>query len=258
MTERAPETDAPIQAEGLVKSFGDHPVLDGLSLRVPRGKNLVIMGLSGTGKSVTLKILAGLLAPDSGSAHLSGVDVTRCSRKELAAVRTRLGFLFQGAALIKWLSAVENVALPLLESGVDDDEAEERARAALREVGLDGDSDKFPDELSGGQRKRVGFARATVHRPAIILYDEPTTGLDPITKRTIDELILRGRDDLGATGVVVSHDLRSAVRVADLIALLYEGRLVVTETPQRFLQSDHPIVRKFVEDGASVTGRKTT
>lgn len=246
-----------LEVEGVEKSFGSNRVLDGISLRVPRGKNLVIMGLSGTGKSVTLKILAGLLAPDAGTVRLGGVDVTRCGRKELAKVRASLGFLFQGAALIKWLTAHENVALPLLEAGVPEDEAEERARAALREVGLEEDEHKFPDELSGGQKKRVGFARATVHRPSFILYDEPTTGLDPITKRTIDELILRGRDVMGATGVVVSHDLRSAVRVADAIGLLYEGKLAVVETPARFLESSHPIVRKFVQDGASVTGRQS-
>jgi phospholipid/cholesterol/gamma-HCH transport system ATP-binding protein len=249
------EVEFPVDVKEIAKSFGGHPVLSGLDLRVPRGKNLVIMGMSGTGKSVTLKILAGLLQPDAGTARIGGVDVVGASREDLSRVRKKLGFLFQGAALIKWLTALENVALPLVEAGVDEKEAEERAKKRLEEVGLTDAADQSPDELSGGQRKRVGFARATVHEPEIILYDEPTTGLDPITKRTIDELIVRGRDEYGATGVIVSHDLRSAVRVGDLVGLLYEGKLVVVDTPEKFLQSDHEIVRKFVQDGAPATGR---
>jgi phospholipid/cholesterol/gamma-HCH transport system ATP-binding protein len=255
MSDTKTPVEFPIDVAGVSKRFGDVVVLDGLSLRVPRGKNFVIMGLSGTGKSVTLKILAGLLKPDSGVARMNGIDVSSARREDLSKVRGDLGFLFQGAALIKWLTAAENVALPLLEAGVPEDEAESRAQAMLADVGLSDAADRFPDQLSGGQRKRVGFARATVHEPSIILYDEPTTGLDPITKRTIDELIVRGRDELGATGVIVSHDLRSAVRVADLMGLLYEGRLVVTAEPEEFLRSDHEIVRKFVQDGAPVTGR---
>jgi phospholipid/cholesterol/gamma-HCH transport system ATP-binding protein len=254
MSDRPATAASPIVVRGVEKRFGDLAVLAGLDLDVPRGKNFVIMGLSGTGKSVTLKILAGLLAPDAGSVRMDGVEVTNGTRADIARVRSNLGFLFQGAALIKWLNAAENVALPLLEAGVSDEEAESRARARLAEVGLTDAADRFPDQLSGGQRKRVGFARATVHRPGIILYDEPTTGLDPITKRTIDELIVEGRDKLGATGVIVSHDLRSAVRVADIMGLLYEGRLVVTAEPAAFLESDHEIVRKFVQDGAPVTG----
>jgi phospholipid/cholesterol/gamma-HCH transport system ATP-binding protein len=251
------ETDGfPIVVSGVEKRFGALRVLTGLDLQVPRGKNFVIMGLSGTGKSVTLKILAGLLAPDTGSVRMDGIELTGASRAEVSRVRANLGFLFQGAALLKWLNAAENVALPLLEAGVPEKEAEERARARLADVGLADAADRLPDQLSGGQRKRVGFARATVHKPGIILYDEPTTGLDPITKATVDELIVRGRDELGATGVVVSHDLRSAVRVADVIGLLYEGRLVVSAEPAAFLESDHEIVRKFVRDGASVDARK--
>lgn len=253
MSETKPAVEFPIDVKGIEKRFDADVVLSGLDLRVPRGKNFVIMGLSGTGKSVTLKILAGLLAADAGSVKMDGIEMTNASHADLTKVRSNLGFLFQGAALIKWLTAAENVALPLLEAGVKDDEAQSRAQAILVEVGLADSADRFPDQLSGGQRKRVGFARATVHKPGIILYDEPTTGLDPITKRTIDELIVKGRDELGATGVIVSHDLRSAVRVADVIGLLYEGKLVVTAEPKEFLKSDHEIVRKFVQDGAAVT-----
>jgi phospholipid/cholesterol/gamma-HCH transport system ATP-binding protein len=257
MSERTPAAGNMIEIRGVEKRFGENVVLAGLDLDVARGKNFVIMGLSGTGKSVSLKILAGLLAPDAGTVRIDGRRVTDASREEMRKIRAGLGFLFQSAALIKWLTAIENVALPLLESGIPEDEANERAMKRLKEVGLADQADRSPDNLSGGQRKRVGFARATVHDPKLILYDEPTTGLDPITKRTIDELIVRGRDEYGATGVIVSHDLRSAVRVADMIGLLYEGKLVVVATPEEFLKSDHEIVRKFVEDGASVTDKNS-
>jgi phospholipid/cholesterol/gamma-HCH transport system ATP-binding protein len=255
MSERAAPVGNMIEIRGVEKRFGDKVVLAGLDLDVERGKNFVIMGLSGTGKSVSLKILAGLLAPDAGTVRIDGMRVTHATHDELRKIRSGLGFLFQSAALIKWLTALENVALPLLESGVPEDEANERAMKRLAEVGLADQADRSPDNLSGGQLKRVGFARATVHDPKLILYDEPTTGLDPITKRTIDELIVRGRDEYGATGVIVSHDLRSAVRVADVIGLLYQGRLVIVATPEEFLKSGHEIVRKFVEDGAPVTDK---
>lgn len=254
MSERANPSGFPVELEGVEKSFGTRRVLASLHLRVPRGRNLVVMGLSGTGKSVTLKILAGLLRPDAGSVRVAGVEVTTAGRREMAAVRSNLGFLFQGAALIKWLTAVENVALPLLEAGMPAAQAEQKAHARLAELGMADAAHQSPDELSGGQRKRVGFARATIHDPKIILYDEPTTGLDPITKRTVDELIVRGRDQYGATGVIVSHDLRSALRVADLIGLLYEGRMVAVGAPQEFLSSDHEIVRRFIDDDAPVGG----
>lgn len=255
MTGTANHEGAAIEIAGVSKRFGSKVVLDGLDLTVSRGENFVVMGLSGTGKSVTLKIIAGLIPPDSGSVRVAGIDVVNARRRDVAKVRESLGFLFQGAALIKWLTARENVALPLLEAGVPEDEAEERAQRLLTDVGLADAADQMPDELSGGQRKRVGFARAVAHRPKVVLYDEPTTGLDPITKRTIDELIARGRDDYGATGIVVSHDLRSAVQVGDRIGLLYEGRIVVQGRPDEFLASDHEVVRKFLQDGAPVTGR---
>jgi phospholipid/cholesterol/gamma-HCH transport system ATP-binding protein len=251
------QSEAAIHVAGVSKSFGDNTVLDGLDLNVRPGENYVVMGLSGTGKSVTLKIIAGLIAPDAGTVRVAGIDVVRGKREVVSKVRENLGFLFQGAALIKWLSARENVELPLLEAGVAPEEARERAHRLLSEVGLEEAADQMPDELSGGQRKRVGFARAVVHRPKVILYDEPTTGLDPITKRTIDDLIVRGRDNYGTTGIVVSHDLRSAVHTGDRIGLLYEGRIIVEGTPKEFLASDHEVVRKFVADGAAVTGRSS-
>jgi phospholipid/cholesterol/gamma-HCH transport system ATP-binding protein len=251
----AKQTDAAIEVAGVSKKFGAKMVLDGLDLSVRPGENYVVMGLSGTGKSVTLKIIAGLIAPDAGTVRVAGIDVVRAKRRDVSKIRESLGFLFQGAALIKWMSARENVELPLLEAGVPKEEAAERAQKVLAEVGLSDAADQMPEELSGGQRKRVGFARAVVHRPKVILYDEPTTGLDPITKRTIDDLISRGRDDYGTTGIVVSHDLRSAVQTGNRIGLLYEGRIVVQGTPDEFLASDHEVVRKFLQDAAPVTGR---
>jgi phospholipid/cholesterol/gamma-HCH transport system ATP-binding protein len=166
-----------------------------------------------------------------------------------------MGFLFQNAALLRWLTALENVALPLVESGVPEDEAREKARRRLEEVGLGDALDRSPDALSGGMQKRVGFARATVTDPKLILYDEPTTGLDPITKRTIDDLVVRGRDQYGATGVVVTHDVRSALRVADWIGLLYEGRLAVVGRPAEFLESGHHVVAEFLRDDGPAAGR---
>jgi phospholipid/cholesterol/gamma-HCH transport system ATP-binding protein len=242
----APE--APIVLADVRLAFGRKRVLEGLDLTVEEGTNYVVMGLSGTGKSVTLKTIAGLLRPDSGTVSVTGVRVDRAGRRELAEVRSKMGFLFQNAALIKWMTALENVALPLVESGVPRAEARERARGRLDEVGLGDAADKLPDELSGGMRKRVGFARAVVMDPEIVLYDEPTTGLDPITKRTVDELIVRARDDYGTTGLIVSHDMRSATRVADTIGLLYEGRLVLELPPDEFMRSDHEIARQFARD----------
>lgn len=245
-----------ISLRGVRVAFGSRAVLDGLDLTVPAGTNFVIMGLSGTGKSVTLKTMAGLLPVDAGEVEVSGVRVRHGDRRSVRLARQGMGFLFQNAALIRWLTALENVALPLVEGGVPEDEARERARRRLDEVGLGDALDRYPDALSGGMQKRVGFARATVTSPRVILYDEPTTGLDPITTRTIDDLVVRGRDHYGATGVVVSHDVRSALRVADWIGLLYEGKLAVVGRPSEFLESDHPVVREFVRDARPESGRE--
>lgn len=241
-------SEVPVRLAGVRLAFGERVVLDGLDLAVPRGRNVVIMGLSGTGKSVMLKTIAGLLRPQAGEVRVNDVAVHAARRKELSEVRAHLGFLFQSAALLRWMTAMQNVALPLVEAGTPRREAEDRARRRLAEVGLADAADKYPDAMSGGMAKRVGFCRATIADPAILLYDEPTTGLDPITKRTIDDLIVRGRDQYGATGLIVSHDLRGALRCGDLIALLYEGRIQVILPPSEFVKSDHPIVREFVRD----------
>lgn len=248
-------TDPPIRLRGVSIAFGPKSVLTGLDLDVPRGKNVVIMGLSGTGKSVMLKTMAGLTKPDSGEVVVRGIHVESANRKELSEMRRHLGFLFQSSALIRWMTAIENVALPLVEAGVPRREAEDRARRRLAEVDLEDSADIYPDAMSGGMMKRVGFCRASIAHPEILLYDEPTTGLDPITKRTIDDLIVSGRDKYGATGVIVSHDLRSAMRTADLIGLLYEGTIQVLLPPKEFVASEHPVVREFVTDEGTATRR---
>jgi phospholipid/cholesterol/gamma-HCH transport system ATP-binding protein len=222
-------------------------VLRNLELRVPRGTNFVVMGRSGSGKSVTLKVISGLVRPSQGSVQVGDVRVDHARRADLARMRAKLGVVFQDAALINWMTAGENVALPLLERGEPADAVRELVRRRLAEVGLAEAAHKYPAELSGGMRKRVGFARATISSPELILYDEPTTGLDPQTTRTIDELVLRGRDDYGATGVIVSHDVASALRIADRIGILHEGRLEVVLTRDEFRNGGHALVRDFVE-----------
>lgn len=236
----------PIRAEGLRVAFGDRVVLDGLDLSVPRGKTFVLMGLSGSGKSVTLKTLAGFLTPRAGRAFIEDEPVVPSDRRSLRKVRSHMGYVFQHAALLRWMTAIENVALPLVENGVAPAEAEARAAKRLESLGLGESLHRYPDEMSGGMAKRVGFARATVTGAKVVLYDEPTTGLDPITTRTVDELIVRGRDEDGVTSVVVSHDVESAMRVGDLIGLLYEGRLQVVAPPREFLRHRHAVVREFV------------
>ncbi len=246
-----------LRLRGVSKSFGDLCVLDGLDLEVARGENVVLMGQSGTGKSVTLKIMSGLMRPDAGTVEIDGIAVDPRRRADLRRVRERIGFVFQGAALINWLSARENVALPLRERGLGERDVRETVDRRLAEVGLENIGDKFPAEISGGMRKRVGFARAVVLEPALVLYDEPTTGLDPVTTRTIDALIVEARDRLGASGVIVSHDVASTLRIADRIGLLNKGRLDVVLTPDEFRRSDHPVVRSFLDADPSPDGGRS-
>lgn len=251
-------TDAPplVRMTGIDKAFGSHVILREMELELPRGTTTVLMGRSGTGKSVSLKLIAGLLTPDAGSIEVDGVQLDG-SRSALRSVREKLGFLFQSGALINWMTASENLALPLLERGRNRREVDELVRTRLAEVGLEDAADKYPSEMSGGMRKRVAFARAVITEPSLILYDEPTTGLDPVTKRVVDDLILRGRDELGSTGLVVSHDVGSAVRVADRIALLHDQRIDAILSPDEFLESDHPLAASFVDGrqpASSATG----
>jgi len=210
--------------ENVTKAFGSRLVLDGVSLEVPDGQNTVIIGASGAGKSVTLKLIVGLIEPDGGRVSVDGEDVQELDREQLAALRGRIGYVFQFAALLDSMTVAQNIALGLVRRGHGQAEIQSRVEESLKVVELSGTEDKMPSELSGGMRKRVGIARAIALKPRYILYDEPTTGLDPITAAVMDQLIIRTRD-LGVTGLVVTHDMRSAFTVGDRIALLYQGSI---------------------------------
>ena len=238
-----------IEFKNLKKSFGDLVVLNGVDLVVNEGETLALLGPSGTGKSVLLKHAIGLLAPDDGDVIVDGISIVNATPDELARVRKHVGYVFQNAALFDSLSVAENLYLAQNEeggnrsSGICREEAKELlARVNLKEDVLD----KFPAELSGGMRKRVGVARAIASKPRYLLWDEPTTGLDPVNADNIDELIMEVSDKLGVTSIVVTHDLDTAFEVGDRIALLYEGKVRASATPAEILQSTDPVVRRFV------------
>ncbi len=236
-----------IRFENLHKAFGDKQVLAGLTLEVQDGETMVVIGYSGTGKSVALKHIVGLLDPDAGDVLVDGRAVSTLDRDALNALRREIGYVFQFAALFDSLTVAENVALGLRRRGLDDDAIAERVAEALALVDLTGAGERYAAELSGGMRKRVGIARAIALRPRYILYDEPTTGLDPVTSAVIDRLMVRTREHLGVTGVVVTHDMRSAYTVGDRIAMLYEGRIRQVGTVAEVQETDDPVVRQFIE-----------
>jgi phospholipid/cholesterol/gamma-HCH transport system ATP-binding protein len=245
-------TERPIiELRGLKKRFGRLIVLDGVSLRLHRAQTTVVIGESGTGKSVLLKHLIGLLKPDAGEVYFDGHRVDRLRPKEWVKVRRRFGMLFQGAALFDSMTAVANVEFPILEHrSLRPDQAREIAMEKLRMVGLEDFAEKKPAQLSGGQRKRVGLARAIAMDPEVIFYDEPTTGLDPIRADVINELILKLQRELNVTGVVVTHDMASAYKVADRIVMLYQGKFIADGTPDEIRNSTDERVRRFVEGRA--------
>lgn len=237
-----------IEFKNVSKSLGGRPVLDDMNFEVMRGETFVIVGPSGVGKSVTLKHMVRLLTPDEGDVLVGGTSVVDASRDELIRIRERFGYLFQGGALLAWLSVEENVALPLVEkTDMPEDEIHERVMKTLGMVGLEKDGAKMPGEISGGMRKRAGLARAIIHNPEIVLYDEPTSGLDPVTSRTIDRLIAEMRRDLGVTSVVVTHDLHSALSIGTRIAMIHAGRIAELATPDEFIRSSVPEVQLFLE-----------
>ena len=236
-----------IRFENLHKAFGDKQVLAGLTLEVQDGETMVVIGYSGTGKSVALKHIVGLLDPDAGDVLVDGRAVSTLDRDALNALRREIGYVFQFAALFDSLTVAENVALGLRRRGLDDDEIAERVTKALALVDLTGAGERYAAELSGGMRKRVGIARAIALRPRYILYDEPTTGLDPVTSAVIDRLMVRTREHLGVTGVVVTHDMRSAYTVGDRIAMLYEGRIRQVGTVAEVQETADAVVRQFIE-----------
>ena len=236
-----------IEFRDVVKKFNGVPVLDGVTFGVEKGEVLCVVGPSGTGKSVTLKHLVRLLTPTSGQVLVDGVDVAACSDSELVKVRDRIGYLFQGGALLAWMTVAENVALPLEEcTKLGDREIAVRVRRALRAVELVPAADKYPAEISGGMQKRAGLARAIVRESDIVLYDEPTSGLDPVTSARINALIRKLNKTLGITSIVVTHDLQGAFGIADRIMLLKGGRAVECAPPREFVNSQNRDVREFV------------
>jgi phospholipid/cholesterol/gamma-HCH transport system ATP-binding protein len=237
-----------IRLEHVTKILGERRVLDGVDLEVRDGETLVIVGPSGTGKSVTLKHMVRLMTPDEGRVLVGDEVISEAAGDNLERIRENFGVLFQGGALLEWLNVGENVALPLREkTKLTEDEIEARVREKLKLVGLGADIEKYPSEISGGMRKRVGLARAIVRDPKIILYDEPTSGLDPVSSRTIDKLIESLRHELGVTSVVVTHDLHSALSIGSRIAMLYNGKICELAEPAGFIQSENEEVRAFME-----------
>ncbi|MDX2120483.1 MAG: ATP-binding cassette domain-containing protein [Gemmatimonadota bacterium] len=229
------------------KAFGPKVVLAGMTLDIPAGQTTVIIGFSGSGKSVALKHIVGLIEPDDGQVEVDGQVVRDLAPEALSLLRAGIGYVFQFAALFDSMTVGDNIRLGLRRHGLDPDEVATRVRESLHLVDLDGAEARYPAELSGGMRKRVGIARAIALRPRYILYDEPTTGLDPVTSAVIDELMVRARRELGVTGVVVTHDMRSAYTVGDRIAMLYQGRIRQVGTIEEIRQTDDPVVRNFIE-----------
>jgi len=236
-----------IEFQDVHKAFGPKQVLTGFTLTVRDGETLVLIGYSGTGKSVALKHIVGLLHPDAGEVIVDGRLVPTLDRNGLNDLRRDIGYVFQFAALFDSMTVAENVALGLRNRDLAEDEIAERVREALALVDLTGTDERTPAELSGGMRKRVGLARAIALRPRYILYDEPTTGLDPVTAAVIDRLMVRTREHLGVTGLVVTHDMRSAYTVGDRIAMLYEGRVRQVGTVAEIQETADPVVRQFIE-----------
>jgi phospholipid/cholesterol/gamma-HCH transport system ATP-binding protein len=229
------------------KAFGPKRVLEGFSLDIPDGQTTVIVGYSGAGKSVALKLIVGLLEPDHGAVEVDGQVVHLMERESLTALRSRIGFVFQFAALFDSMTVAENLAVGLRRHGIGETEIAERSAEALAMVGLSGSEGRYPGELSGGMRKRVGIARAVVLRPRYILYDEPTTGLDPVTAAVMNQLMVRARETYGVTGVVVTHDMHGAYTVGDRIAMLYRGQVRQVGSVEAIRGSHDPVVRQFVE-----------
>jgi phospholipid/cholesterol/gamma-HCH transport system ATP-binding protein len=237
-----------IELRDLHKAFGPKRILRGLSLEVEEGETVSLVGFSGAGKSVTLKHINGLLKPDQGTVFVDGLEVPRLERNALFKLRMDIGYVFQFAALFDSMTVAENIRMGLTKKGgLSKSEMDTRVSESLALVDLNGFENRLPAELSGGQRKRAGLARAIAYRPKYLLYDEPTSGLDPVTTTVIDRLILRMKEELGVTSLVITHDMESAYSISDRIAMLYEGRVVEVGTPDEIRASENEVVRSFVE-----------
>lgn len=237
-----------IRFEHVTKAFGAKKVLDDVSFRIEPGETAVIVGLSGAGKSVTLKHMIQLLTPDAGRIYVNDEEIGELCDRRLIAMRAKFGVLFQSAALLQWMSVRENVALPLKETtGMEDEDIYRLVDEKLALVNLTDAANKFPSDISGGMQKRAGLARAIVTSPEIILYDEPTSGLDPVTSRRIDRMIIDMQEKLGVTSVVVTHDLHSALAIGSRIIMLHGGKIIANAAPAEFIKSEHEIVKSFLE-----------
>ncbi len=237
-----------IDVRQLKRGFGTNPVLDGVSFCIEQGESVAIIGRSGCGKSVLLKHIIGLLKPDAGQVLIDGEDIVPMNERQLLRVRGKFGMLFQSAALFDSMTVAENVAFAFRQNhSLPEQEVRHRVAEVLEMVDLPGIENKKPSELSGGMKKRVGLARAIIYHPRIVLYDEPTTGLDPVVADSIDQLILRVRDRLDVTTVVVTHDMRSTRRVGQRILMLHDHRIYASGTPDEIFNSRDPVVRRFTE-----------
>jgi phospholipid/cholesterol/gamma-HCH transport system ATP-binding protein len=243
-----------IELAGVRKAFGERAILRGISLTVQDGETLAVIGASGSGKSVMLKTIVRLLEADAGAVHVDGQDVAELRREALFELRRRVGYVFQFAALFDSMTVFDNVAMGLRKMRIAEPELSARVQESLALVEMDGYEDRLPAQLSGGQRKRVGLARAIATRPKYVLYDEPTTGLDPVTTAVIDGLILKMARELGVTSVVVTHDMKSAYRVANRVAMLHDGSIRWIGTPAALQQVEDPVVRGFIEGRPELTG----
>lgn len=239
-----------IELRDVHKRLGDRSVLSGMSLAVAKGMNFVLMGPSGSGKSVTLRHVIGILKPDEGSVTVDGQEVSTMDRPQLMTLRKRMGYLFQNGALINWLTVAQNVALPLREHArLAKSELDDRVHQVLRVVQLDHAAAQFPPSISGGMKLRAGLARALVTNPEYVLYDEPNAGLDPIISEQIHDLIKQVRDELQVTGLVVTHSRACATQVGDRIGILEHGRIAVEGTVDEMVRSEHPLARAFLGGG---------
>jgi phospholipid/cholesterol/gamma-HCH transport system ATP-binding protein len=245
-----------IKIRGLHKTFGPQHVLRGIDLDIERGHTNIIIGGSGQGKSVLMKHLMGLLKPDSGHIYVDGEDIVPLGELQMGRVQRKFGMVFQYAALFDSMTVMENIAFPLVERyRLSRSEIETRVWELLRKLDLGdvpGVDKKFPAQMSGGQRKRIGLARALIDRPEILLYDEPTTGLDPISTKNVDDMIRQTADEFGVTSVVISHDMASTFRIGDRVAMLYDGIIAANGTPDEVRKTRHPVLREFLETSGVV------
>jgi phospholipid/cholesterol/gamma-HCH transport system ATP-binding protein len=243
-----------ILVEELEKRFGETRVLQGVNMRVERGEVAVIIGGSGAGKTTLLRVLIGLERPSSGRVVVAGVDLAALSERELNRARRKFGMVFQYSALLDSMNVFDNVAFPLREhTALKSREIKDKVLEKLSVLGLEGTAERFPSQLSGGMRKRVGLARALMLEPEVLMYDEPTSGLDPITARMVDEMILETRERFGVTSIVISHDMAGAIEIADRIFVLAKGRVAASGTPRELAEGENEIVREFIGSSGIAT-----